>query len=948
MILKHFLITIFLLIGSTAFAQNGMITGKVVDAQTGLPLEGSTIFLIEKSIGTRSDLNGVFAFNKLQAGTYSVKCSYMGYVEKIVTDINVGENENKEINISLDKKSSKELKGAVIGATRVKGAGETVATLLVAQKNSASVSDGVSAESIKKTPDKSSSDVIKRVTGASIQNDKFAVIRGLNDRYNASFINGAPLPSTESDRKAFAYDIFPSGIIDNLVIYKTATPDKTAEFGGGIIEITTKSTSSKPITIFSISQGYNNLITGQKSYSSEMKGSRDWIGLDDGTRALPSGIPSDKQGFIDASTVDKLGYAKLFGKYKWGVKEFNTDPNLSLQLVKSFNIKRKEKEFISSLFSVTYNRTNSFLTGERNSFNGNGGNINDSNYAPIQERKFIDSVYNQEVIWSALGNVSIKINNRNNISWKNNLSVNTDNTLVKRGGYTEYTIDSTNKIKEIFRNFVSDKIFNSQLLGDHQIGKFKTKLNWLVAYSEVDRSTPFQAISNSNGMTVDAVTIGRNGTMISARSQENIKTAKLDISQPYTLFKGSQNMFKMGFGYLARERNYTNRVLGFAQAVTGNPYEVDYSILNLPYDQVFLPQNLGLLSNGKASILVNDATVPNSAYEASSSTLHAYLMNDQRYKKFRFIYGVRMESFNQKLVAAQRGLGAININYTKVDFCPSANLVYSLTEKTNIRFSYSKTLNRPEYRELANFGFPEYLSGFFVSGDSTLKRASINNFDVRYEIFPGRAQLLSVSAFHKAITNPIEFSTSSFYASEARYVQSKSATISGAELEFRVLLSTIFNRKNERSLLNNFTLSGNGTITRSLVTVGVASADSITSRPLQGQSPYIINFALSYVGDSSGLSYTLSLNRIGRRLAVAGSNILPEFFDKERTVIDFQIAKTFLDNKVELKFNARDLLAQDIITYLDFDKSRTLTEKDEIFVKNRAPRIFIFSATIKF
>jgi outer membrane receptor protein involved in Fe transport len=345
---------------------------------------------------------------------------------------------------------------------------------------------------------------------------------------------------------------------------------------------------------------------------------------------------------------------------------------------------------------------------------------------------------------------------------------------------------------------------------------------------------------------------------------------------------------------------------------------------------------------------VNDATVPNSAYEASSSTLHAYLMNDQRYKKFRFIYGVRMESFNQKLVAAQRGLGAININYTKVDFCPSANLVYSLTEKTNIRLSYSKTLNRPEYRELANFGFPEYLSGFFVSGDSTLKRASINNFDVRYEIFPGRAQLLSVSAFHKAITNPIEFSTSSFYASEARYVQSKSATISGAELEFRVLLSTIFNRKNERSLLNNFTLSGNGTITRSLVTVGVASADSITSRPLQGQSPYIINFALSYVGDSSGLSYTLSLNRIGRRLAVAGSNILPEFFDKERTVIDFQIAKTFLDNKVELKFNARDLLAQDIITYLDFDKSRTLTEKDEIFVKNRAPRIFIFSATIKF
>jgi outer membrane receptor protein involved in Fe transport len=448
-------------------------------------------------------------------------------------------------------------------------------------------------------------------------------------------------------------------------------------------------------------------------------------------------------------------------------------------------------------------------------------------------------------------------------------------------------------------------------------------------------------------MLTDVASQGRNGSMISAQSQENIKSAKFDISQPYTLFKGSQDMFKMGFGYLARERNYNNRVLGFAQAVTGNPYEVDYSLTNLPYDQIFLTQNLGLLSNGKATTLVNDATVPNSAYDAASSTLHAYLMNDQRYKKFRLIYGVRMESFNQKLIAAQRGLGAININYTKVDYCPSANLVYSLTEKTNIRFSYSKTLNRPEYRELANFGFPDYLSGFFISGDSSLKRARLNNFDVRYEIFPGRAQLLSVSAFHKAIENPIEFSTSSFYPSEAQYVQSKSATISGAEIEFRVLLSTLFARKNEKSLLNNFTLSGNGTITKSLVIVGNA-LDAISSRSLQGQSPYIINFALSYVGDSSGLSSTLSLNRIGQRLAIAGSNVLPEYYDKERTVIDFQIAKNFLNDKLELKFNARDLLAQDIITYLDFDRSKTLTAKDKIFTKNKAPRVFILSASFKF
>ncbi len=154
------------------------------------------------------------------------------------------------------------------------------------------------------------------------------------------------------------------------------------------------------------------MITGQKRYVSEMKGRSDWIGLDDGTRALPNGIPSDKQGFINSSTEEKLGYAKLFGKYKWGVKEVGTKPNLSLQIVKSLNIKLKEKQFISSLFSVSYNRSNSFVTGERNGYNGSG-NISDPNYTPIHDKKYTDSIYNEEVIWSALGNVNIKINNRN-------------------------------------------------------------------------------------------------------------------------------------------------------------------------------------------------------------------------------------------------------------------------------------------------------------------------------------------------------------------------------------------------------------------------------------------------------------------------------------------------------------------------------------------------------
>jgi outer membrane receptor protein involved in Fe transport len=839
----------------------------------------------------------------------------------------------------------------VVTSKRIKAAGETVASLLIAQKNSANVSDGITAESIKRTPDKSSSDVIKRVSGASIQDDRFAIIRGLNDRYNAAFINGAPLPSTESDRKAFAFDIFPSAILENLVIYKTATPDKSAEFGGGIIEISTKSTSPKRVGIFSISQGYNSLITGKNRYFSEMKGKNDWLGLDDGTRALPDGLPN-KIGFIKSTPDELLNIAKSFEKYKWGVKMANSRPNVNFQIAKSFNFDKRQQEFISSLFSITYNRGFVFTSGERNSYDGPGlytGNPTDPGYYPTQRKKYFDSLYNDEVIWAALGNLSIKINNRNSISWKNNLSVNTDNRLVKRKGTNDFANDSTTITKETFRTFISDKIYTSQLIGEHQIGKIKTKVNWLAAYSKVDRQIPFQLITSNGGLQSGSTAgTGTNGSMVSTNSQENIKNAKIDITQPYTFLKNTQNLIKIGAGYQTRKRDFASRVLGLV-SYAGSTYQFDASLYDLPQDQLFLGQNLGLLSNGKAGISVSDATVPNSDYQASSTNTHAYIMNDQRFfKKLRFIYGVRMESFNQKLNAAQRGLDTIKLNYTKIDYLPSANFIYALTPKTNLRLSYSETVNRPEFRELAPFTFYEYVTGLNVNGTDTLTRAKIQNYDFRYEIYPGKAQLLSVSTFYKKFINPIEFSTSGFFPNTVVYGNNPSAKVYGVEAEFRVLLSTLFRIKKENNFLDKFTLSGNVAFIKSKVNIGKAKDSSELSRPLQGQSPYIINLALGFNDERSGLSSTFSLNRIGERLAVAGSVVLPDFYEKERTVIDLQIAKTFLDNKVEVKFNVRDFLAQNITVYLDNDKTGSFTEQDRIFSSNIAPKTFIFSASFKF
>lgn len=940
---------------SSVNAQTGKITGKVINASTGQPLGGASLKLVNKNISKAADLNGQFSFTKLEAGTYSISCSYTGFQEKIVDEIIVKDNENTDINISLENKLSGEV---IVTSKRTKAAGESVASLLIAQKNSASVSDGITAESIKKTPDRSSSDVIKRVSGASIQDDKFAIIRGLNDRYNASFINGAPLPSTESDRKAFAFDIFPSAILDNLVIFKTATPDKTGEFAGGIIEITTKSSSNKRVGIISIGQGFNNTITGKTRFFSETQGKKDWLGMDDGARATPAGLPN-KLGFLNLPDRfnDELRLAKSFDKYKWGILNTNTLPNFNFQFVKSLNINKKQEEFISSIFSLTYNRSYNFTTGERNSFDGPGSFLGDPNdpasgYYPVQRRKFIDSSYVDEVLWGALGNIAIKINNRNNISFKNNFSINTENRLNRRRGNNDFAGEPNFLSTETFRTYIQNQIYTSQLGGEHQVGSKKTKINWLAAIGSVERKIPNQMISTDGTLPFGGQSsFGANGGIINIKSQETIKNAKLDISQPYTLFKSTQNLLKIGVGYQQRERDFVSREFGLIR-YDGSTYQPDLSVYRLPEYQRFSGQYLGLMANGKAGLAVQDASVPNSDYQASSTNGNVYLMNDQRFlKKIRIIYGVRYENFNQKLTAAQRGLDTIRLDYTKPDLLPSANLVYALNPKTNFRLSYSETVNRPEFRELAPFTFYEYVSGLTVSGNPFLQRAKINNYDFRYEIYPGKAQIFSVSLFYKNFTNPIEFVTLPSSTNDASYINSASAKVYGIETEFRFLLSTLLGTTSDNSIFNKFTISGNGAYIKSAVPQKLSGlfADTIpVTRPLQGQSNYIANVALGYNDDKTGLSSTISYNRAGDRLAIAGNFDRPDYYEKQRTVIDFQIAKSFLNNKVELKFNARDLLAQPIIVYIDFDKNRKLSEQDRKFSTNIAPRVFSFSASFKF
>lgn len=936
-------------------SQNSQITGKVISAGSGQSLGGASVTLLVNSNSVAADQNGNFTFSNIEAGTHSIRCSYVGFKEKIIEEIVVKKGESVAVTISLEEKKDE---NEVVVTSRVRAARETTASLITAQKNAANVSDGVSFEQIRKTPDRTTSDVLKRVSGASIQDDRFAIIRGLNDRYNAAFINGAPLPSTESDRKAFAFDIFPSSILDNLVIYKTALPDMTGDFAGGVISITTKSIPAKNFTSISIGAGYNSIATGKDRVVSDTKGSKDWLGIDDGTRAIPAGFPT-QQEIIALPFSQRAELAKQFGDRKWGVHNKITTPNYNFQLAQGLNIKRKGSDFFGALLAVSYNKNYTFNQVERNTYDFD---ITTPENPPFPKGYFLDSVYNDETIWAVLANFSLKINNRNSLSFKNNYSVNTDNRVFRRFGNPDIGNSPDFFLAEHARWFTSNRIYSSQLVGEHTMGNKNTKVDWLMNYSTVEREIPNLSRTSYLGFDNDLradhsdriVSQNRgSGSMFFTDNNENIYGIKADISQPFTFFKNTRNILKLGGGYQQRERDFTSRLLGFVP-YRGPGVSFDNNVTTLPVDKIYLPENLGLKSPGVGGFMISDGTSPNANYDATSTLGFGYIMADQRFSnnKFRVIYGIRVENFNQQLNSIKDNK-PLNLNTIKTDLLPSANFVYSLNTKMNFRLSYAKTLNRPEFRELAPFLFYDYATQFTIEGLDSLERAIIHNFDFRYEFYPGRAQVFSVSAFYKDFTNPIELLANPIFTDGlVSYTNAKSANVYGFEIEFRTLLSTLFGVNNNKSLWDKLTVSANGALMFSEVTLGRLGSFEpsalVTNRALQGQSPYLVNGSLGFNDEKTGISSTLSVNRVGDRVSVAGTLNSANIYEKGRTVLDFQFTKTLFSNKMEIKLNIKDMLAQDLQFYFDYDQSEDFSSIDKTFSSAVMPRLISMNLTHKF
>ena len=945
----------FIFLSAISVAQTGKITGKVLNEKTGEVLIGATVSVEGKSKTTQTDQNGVFTLSGLQPGEYNLKCTYVSFNPKTISGVKVVASEAVVQDFVMEPKGT--IKEIVIKSPGSAKPKETVSSLLVAQKNSASVSDGISAESIKRTPDRNTGDILKRVSGASLQEDRFAVVRGLSDRYNSAYINGAPLPSSESDRKAFAFDIFPANMLDNLIIYKTATPDMPGEFAGGQIVINTKGIPTENFSTFSMGVGVNTIATFQNKKVYEGS-ALDFIGIDTRRRLTPM-IP----GINDYKALgvnDQIKYAKIFKPKDWGYSERIAAPNVNLQYILGKNYDRKGKDFIGLLFAATYTRNQNKNFGDRIFYA--------PEYNNEAQRVFREETYSTQTLLGLIGNASLKINNNNSISLKNIFSINSDDRVILRDGINDIINEPGLYTKSFALWFTSNQIFSTQLNGEHYIPKIKLKINWLTSYANVKRDVPalrrmvYDSIAGTPGYeaklfnTSPVDNDNTAGLSFYSETNEKVYNYKIDISRSFNLFKKIQTNIKTGIYYQSRDRIFNPRLMAFCNY---NSSTFDLKLLNLNPDVIFNPNNMGKMKSGKTGFLLKDITEIRDLYTASTELFSYYGMADQRIGKWlRLIYGARVETFNQKLNAEFNQFTPVRINTLKTDVLPSLNMVFSLNQKQNIRLSYSKTLNRPEFRELAPFLFRDYSIRYSVFGDTSLRRATIDNFDIRYEIYPGKAQLLSVSGFYKKFTDPIEL-ISTDNDKTLQYRNTPEATLLGLEFEVRANIGAIA-KSSSRSFLNKLTVFSNYTWIQSNVKLKPTDSTNFyfnRGRVMQGQSPYVINAGITFQDDKANISSTISVNRYGQRIFLASNGVVtndglleePDLWENGRTQLDFQITKALPLKGVDFKFNIKDILAQQLVFFEDANRNNKY-DKGVDLLRSSANfgRVISFSFTYKF
>ncbi len=882
---------IFILTAFRAYAAD--IKGKVTDSTTGETLIGATVQIDGTDKAAATDIDGLFTFSGLdESANYTLTIKYISYKTTKIDGVRAeAQPQVLEIKLKPDEQTLKEV--TVTGVARK----NTEIAVIQMTKSSPVIVSNVSAQEITKTQDTNAGEVIRRVPGVSLIDDKFVMVRGLSQRYNNVWINGGAVPSSEADSRAFSFDLIPSSQIDNMQIVKTPSPEYPADYTGGFITITTKDIPAENTAELSVGGNWNN-ISSFSDFKYAKGSGTDFLGFDSGMRGLNGGINATMNS-IAGNGVDLLNNGL---NNDWRVRNMNPigDLKLSGSLGRRWKLGDRQLGMIAAFnYSNEYRK---YEDMQNNLYGVYNADKDQSNYL----RYSVDDQYNHNVRLGAMLNFTLlSADGNSKYQLKNIFNQIGNDRYTWREGLSAQS-DNENSAEYYYR---SRTTYNGQITGKHTFAL--DELDWSASYSYANRNVPDRRrylINDALEPGVMQLTSPNDISREWTKLDEHIVSAAVNDKHDFK-FGSFTPSLKFGAYGEYRTRKYTTRDFIYNWNAASNTLpdgfrqnDLSEMLSDESYfgaDRLYLLEEQHMRNNYKGNNYLG------AGYFAANIPLG----------KFNIYAGLRYEYDHMELITNTRdnAESPFSHNYEYSDLFPSVNTTYKINDKHQLRLSYGKTVNRPEFREVSPSVFYDFDLASDVQGNTDLKPCYIQNVDFRYEFYPSKGELISIAAFYKYFDSPIEWTytvtggTSLVYS----YMNAKRANNYGIELDIRKDLSFIG--------LPGFSWSFNGALIKSRVKFEEGSKEE--NRPMQGQSPYLVNTGIFYKNDKMQLDIALLYNRIGKRIigvgrsegTTSGNETLrvPDSYEMPRDVIDLSASKKF-GSHWELKLSIRDLLAQKV------------------------------------
>jgi outer membrane receptor for ferrienterochelin and colicin len=923
---------ILALLTFVSYAQTtGKISGVVIDKTTAEELIGATVIIEGTSIGSSTGIEGDFVIANVTPGIYKLKVSYIGYDGRIIEGVEVKAGETTTVNIALSETVG-ELEAIEIVAFAKTN---TESAVLLEIKQTDQMASGVSAQQIARSLDRDAGQVVRRVPGITLYGD-FINIRGLNPRYNNVLLQNIVAPSLETDIKSFSFDMIPSGQIDRIIILKSPAADVTGDFAGGVVRVYTKSIPNE--TSYQVS--YTTSVRAGTTFNDFYGGERNALfalGINN-YDGLPSGFPQN----LRRSSASELVSAGRSLRNNWIANQGTAIPDQRISFNMNHRIQGK-RALIGHISAINYSFTNATFNIDRADYNDY--DIQNDQSFPVYD--FNDMQYTTSSRLGVIHNWAFRFKKGNLIEFKNIANFSAQNQYIYRTGehYEFNYFPDNHSFDQTARG-----LYAGQLLGKHDLQSGAGVLSWYTGFSTSYRNQPdykrYRADRDTSSGDIQLfIPVGNAQPNFLGRfySEMTEYIASGGATYSYTLgynkSKSFLPVFTIGTNNEYKSREFTARNIGFIRSP-----QFDLNLLYVGIDELFQEENI----NTTTGVTLDEQSNPSDSYTASNLLSATFAKIELPIQKLKIVAGVRYEYFRQQLSSADLTNRPIEVNRPNNFILPSLNLSYSFSNKTLVRAAYGMSVNNPEFREMAPFGFYDFNYNFTFAGNPNIKSSTIHNAELKWELYPIPSDVINVSVFYKRFFNPIEVvvelgSGGSGGAKSFSFQNAQSANLYGAEVELKKSFPDASSKFIKRT-----GVMFNASYIKSLIQLGEVGGGQSDDRPLQGQAPYLVNGGVFFGDREKGYQINVLYNVVGPRIMFVGFDSYPDIYELPRSLLDISASYEF-KNGLALTAGVSDVLNAETVWIQDGNANGKLERnKDQRIQTFRPGSVFSIGAKFNF